>query len=717
MTNELLIEQLLCELTLEEKIDMIHGVALFHTREVPRLDIPELNMSDGTMGVRMEMKEDEWVAAGTTEDYASYLPCYSAVASTWNRELAYTAGKVLGEEARGRGKDVILAPGINIKRSPLCGRNFEYMSEDPRLVEELVVPVVKGIQENDVAACAKHFAANSQETERLWVDTIVDERTLNEIYFPGFKAAIDKAGLYSIMGAYNKLNGEHCCTSKKLLNDVLRKQWGFDGVIVSDWGGVHDTELAVESALDVEMDVTYEFDKHYMAKPLLERVSNGLISEELVDEKVRNILRLMLRLRMIGEDKNNRKAGSYNTREHQSKAYDVAAESLILLKNEENVLPLSPEKVGKVAVIGANASRVHADGGGSAEIKALYEITPLMGIKKLLGGNGKVSYAPGYYVPGKGARPDISWQADSTKTVDEHGVQVSLISEEERAKRGAKCLEEALELAKRSDTVIFFGGLDHDYDVEGLDRKNMELPYNQDKVLEELLKIKPDTIVVMYAGSPVNMPWLSDVKTLLWSYYAGMEGGNAIADTLFGKVNPSGKLAETFIKDVDQCPAKCGETFGRKDSVTYEEGVMVGYRHYDTEGTDVNFPFGYGLSYTTFDYDNVYVTPLRSDGTVEVSCDITNTGAVTGKEIVQVYVAPKKECNIIRPAHELKAFEKIELKPGETKKVLFTLNEKDFSYYDVEKKSFTVGLGEYDIEIAASSRDIKLTGIIGYYTD
>ncbi len=711
MNSEKYIEDIIGKLTIEEKVKMIHGTGLFHTGAVPRLDIPEINMSDGTMGVRMEHKENQWIAVGDTDDYVTYLPCYSAVASTWNREMAYKAGKVLGEEARGRGKDVILAPGVNIKRSPLCGRNFEYMSEDPRLVEEMVVPIVKGIQENDVAACAKHFAANSQETERLWADMVVDERTLNEIYFPGFKEAIDKGGLYSIMGAYNKLNGEHCCTSKKLLNEVLREKWGYDGVVISDWGGVHDTKLAVESALDIEMDVTNEFDNYFMANPLLEKVKSGEVSEELIDDKVRNVLRLMLRIKMIGEEKNTRKSGCYNTREHQDMVREIAEESLILLKNEDNILPLDAKKVGKVAVIGANANRVHADGGGSAEIKALYEITPLMGIKKLLGGNVDVKYAPGYYVPGKGARPEISWQADSTKTVDENGVQVSLISEEERKLRGEKCLKEAIELVKDSDTVIFVGGLDHDYDVEGLDRGNMKLPYEQNKVLEEILKIKPDTVVVMYAGSPVEMPWLEETKALLWSYYAGMEGGTAIADVLFGTVNPSGKLAETFIKSLEQCPAKKGETFGKKDSTVYKEGIMVGYRHYNTENTDVNFCFGHGKSFTSFTYNNLKISESEDKENIEVFCDITNEGNIAGKEIVQLYVAPKNESKFARPFHELKAFEKIELEKKETKTIKFILNRKDFSCYDVDEKAFVSVSGEYELQIGASSRDIRLAQI------
>ncbi len=703
--KEQLIETLLEQLTLEEKIGMIHGAGLFRTEGVERLGIPELYMSDGPMGVRAEFADDEWRNVGTTEDYVSYMPCNSAIASTWNTELAESAGEVLGAEARGRGKDVILAPGINIKRSPLCGRNFEYMSEDPRLVEELVVPMVKGIQKSDVAACVKHFAANSQETERLWVDTIVDRRTLEEIYFPGFKAAVEKGGIFSLMGAYNLLNGEHCCTSKSLLNKVLREEWGFDGMIVSDWGGVHDTKLAAESALDIEMDVVYTFDQHSMAQPLLEKIRAGELSEDLVDEKIRNILRMMLRLNMIGENSADRKSGTYNTQEHRGKLLDAARESIILLKNEQELLPVNEKTAGKIAVIGQNAAAIHSNGGGSAEIKALYEISPLMGIKKLLGGNGKVTYAPGYAIPSKVHRDGISWQADSTKHLDEATPQMTEEQTAQDEKKAAAYREEALRLAAESDTVIFVGGLNHDYDVEGLDRNDMKLPYGQDELVEALLEVNENVIVVMYAGSPVEMPWADKAKAIVWSYYAGMEGGTAIAEVLFGRVNPSGKLAETFIKDVSQCPAHTIGEFAKTDKVEYKEGVMVGYRYYDTKNTPVNFCFGHGLSYTGFSYSDMDATADK------VTVTVKNTGAREGSEVVQLYVKPLHSQKD-RPMHELKAFTKIFLKAGEEKKVEMVLNSKDFTYYDMEKQDFVVESGEYEIEIGASSRDIRLTKTI-----
>ncbi len=676
------IEDLLSRLTLEEKVSMIHGGGLFRTAPVERLGIPALWFSDGPMGVRLEFAENEWRNTGLTDDYVTYLPCNSALASTWNRRLAHKAGSVLGEEARGRGKDVILAPGINIKRTPLCGRNFEYMSEDPCLVGQMAASLIRGVQEHDTAACVKHFAANSQEEDRLWVDTLVDEKTLREIYLPGFEAAVKEGGVLALMGAYNRLNGEHCCTSVSLLNRILREEWGYDGLVVSDWGGVHDTVLAAQSGLDVEMDVRYDFENHYLAKALLEKIRGGQVEEGLIDEKVRNILRLMLRLKMIGPEKDSRKPGAYNTPGHRAAALAVAEESIILLKNEDHVLPLSTG-VKTVAVIGGNAVAVHSFGGGSAEIKALYEITPLMGIKKLLGGNAKVSYAPGYGLPELGSRPEISWQASSTQDVQRP--QEPVLTQ--------ASLEEALELAKNSDAVIFVGGLNHDYDVEGLDRRNMKLPYGQDAVLSALLDVRPDTVVVMYAGSPVEMPWLEKAGTLVWSYYAGMEGGTALANVLFGKTNPSGRLAETFLKNAGQCPAKIAA--GR---VEYTEGTMVGYRHYDT-GVDVNFCFGHGLGYTEFSYSGLTVQGR------EVTLTVKNTGLRSGMETVQLYLAKDG-------VHQLRAFEKLALEPGQEKNVRFTLTDRDFAQWDAAAKAFTVVPGEYEIQIGASSRDIRLTAII-----
>ncbi len=698
------IERLLKELTLDEKIGMIHGKGLFETKGVERLGIPPLKLSDGPMGVRNEFPGDSWVPVGNSDDYVSYLPSNSALASTWNRKLAGKCGQVLGEEARGRGKDVILAPGINIKRSSLCGRNFEYMSEDPYLAGEMAVPLIEGIQKADVAACVKHFALNNQETERLWVEVEVSDQALREIYLPAFKKAVKKAGALSLMGAYNRYKGEHCCESKELLTDILRKEWGYDGMVVSDWGAVHDTKKAAESALDLEMSVTYDFDNYCLARPLKEAVEKGEISEGLIDEKVKNILRLMDRLHMLPGE--HRQSGSYNTPEHQKTLLKAAEESIVLLKNENHILPLKPERIRKLLVVGDNANRAHSGGGGSAEIKALYEITPLLGIKMLLGGNTRVDFCQGYLADDLLTK-EAGWQEESRKdgggkTAGEKDTDGALLQKQKELR------EEALRKAALYDQVIFVGGLNHQQDLEGQDRPDMKLPYAQDQLILELLKAKPDTVVVMAAGSPVEMgAWLSRAKALVWNWYAGMEGGKALAEVLFGKVNPSGRLPESFPFSHMDCPAHCIGEFPGGKTVAYREGIFVGYRYYETRQMPVAFPFGYGLSYTEFTYERLKAR-VKGNGNgakVQVTLGVVNTGAMKGKEVVQLYVG-RKNSGEDRPIRELKAFDKISLKPGEIKNLEFMLDMEAFSYYDEKEKEFRVEKGAYIISVCRSAHEV-----------
>lgn len=699
------IQEILLQMTLEEKVSMIHGRGFFRTAAVKRLGIPELVMSDGPMGVRQQFPDDSWIPVGNSDDYVTYAPSNSALAATWNPELAYEGGRMLGEEARGRGKDVILAPGINIKRDPLCGRNFEYMSEDPHLIETLAVPFIKGVQESDVAACVKHFAANNQETDRMMVDTLVDERSLREIYFPGFKAAVQEGGSYSLMNAYNKLNGAHCSENKELLDKVLREEWKYDGTVISDWGSVHTTKEAAEASIDVEMSVTTNFDEYYFANPLIEAVKKGVVREEDVDNKVRNILRMMFRLKMMGPEASYRKAGAYNTLEHQQGTRRIAQEAILLLKNEEKVLPLTKERLGKIAIIGKNAEYNHAGGGGSAEIKALYEISPLLGLKEALGGNVDIAYAPGYFIPGKKDVNEVNWQEASLErqVMGEENPD----SEEQKALRAEiqenrqRLKEEACALAREADVVIFVGGLNHDYDVEGRDRADMKLPYGQDELIDALLQIAPNLIVVMVAGSAVEMPWLSKVKALVWCYYSGMETGNALADILLGKKNPSAKLPETFpAAYADTVTAKNGQ-FGLEEKVEYKEGIFVGYRYYEKENVKPAFPFGYGLSYTTFALENLEVEQ-KNDMSVTASVDVTNTGTMAGAEVVQCYVTDC-ECSVERPVKELKAYKKVFLEPGEAKKITLELPTKAFAFYDVEQKAFRVEPGRFLIQVGNAS--------------
>ncbi|WP_246240609.1 glycoside hydrolase family 3 C-terminal domain-containing protein [Anaerocolumna sedimenticola] len=591
------LEELIGIMTLDEKIGMIHGNQLFQTKGIERLGIPPFISSDGPMGCRMDYKPASWQVIGQNYDYTSYLPSNTALAATWNPDISYETGKILGKEARGRGKDMILAPGINMMRTPLCGRSFEYMGEDPYLAAEMVVPLIQGIQENDIAACVKHFAVNSQETNRTTVNAIVDERTLQEIYFPAFKAAVQKGKAAAVMGAYNKLNGSYCCHNDYLLNEVLRKDWGFDGFVISDWGGVKDTVEAAFHGLDMEMSVTDNFDEYYMAAPLKKLVEEGKIPENIINDKVRNILRVMNRLNMLDGE---RKADSYNDTEDRIQLRKAAEESIVLLKNKQNILPLDEKKIKHILIVGDNGDRLHALGGGSAEIKALYEISPLLGMHMLLGGNVTIQYEPGYYTSVVGNVWDEGWQANSLEE-DSAFWNREDSKNSERAEKNREYRQKALDAAKNADVVIYIGGLNHDYDVEGMDRRSLKLPYGQDTLILDLLSVRKDLIVVMMTGSPVDMSaWLDKTDTLVQTWYNGMEGGYALAEILFGKVNPSGKLPETFPMTLADTPA-CQSGISQDDKeIIYTEGVFIGYRHYDSNHIKPAFPFGFGLSYTDF---------------------------------------------------------------------------------------------------------------------
>lgn len=725
------IEKTVRKLTLDEKLAMIHGATLFQSGAVERLGIPAIITSDGPMGVRAEFMSDRWIPAGNNDDMVSYLPSNSALASTWNPKLAHDMGHVLGAEARGRGKDVILAPGINIKRDPKCGRNFEYMSEDPKLAATLAVPFIQGVQENDVAACVKHFAANCQETDRLMVDEEIDDRTLYEIYLPAFKAAVQEGGAYSIMGAYNKINGYHCCENKMLLDGILRMEWGFDGAVISDWGGVHKTKEAAECSMDLEMSVFPDFDDYKLANPLKELVEKGEVSEDRIDAKVRNLLRMMYRLKMIGKHKDNRQSGAYNVPEHREAILKTAEESIILLKNENKTLPLDAKKIKKLVVIGQNAAKVHSDGGGSAEIKSLYEICPLMGLKMYLGGNVQVEYVKGYYVPEKPKTFEQNWQATSLDDLKDTNVGQAVRDEahehenhrkgeEERLaklekekveihEKNRQLFAQAVEAAKDADAVIFVGGLNHDFDSEGFDRSDMKLPYEQDLLIEELLKVRKDAIITFVGGSPVEMPWRDKAQAILWSYYAGMETGNAFAKVIFGEVNPSGKLAETFPARYEDCATGKNGQFGKWGAIKLEEGLYYGYRHFDRQRITPAFCFGHGLSYTTFEYSGLTMKAEKGKN-VKLSFTVKNTGKKAGAEIAQVYIAPISP-SVDRPVKELKAYAKVELAAGKSKKVSLTLTQQDFAYFDEHLHDFIADAGDYEILIGASCEDIRLKGI------
>ena len=659
------IKELLAQMTLDEKIQMIHGTGFFHTGEVKRLGIPQLMTSDGPMGVRGEFYDNKWVFLGYNDDLVTYLPCNSALACTFNRKLAEAAGNVLGEEARGRGKDVILAPGINLKRSPLCGRNFEYFSEDGFLTAELAVPFVRGIQKNDVAACVKHFAVNNQETQRLEVDTDVDEDVLRDTYLEHFRKVLIDGGAYTVMSAYNKLYGDWCSESEFLLTKVLRDDWKYKGLVISDWGAIKDGTKAALAGCDIDMSVTDDFDNFKFANPLKEAVKKGEVPEEVIDTKVLRILNIMNRLHMLD---GRRKAGTYNSSAHQKAAYSVAAESIVLLKNEEKVLPLDKSKLKKVLVVGDNAIRQHSLGGGSAEIKALYEIAPLLGLKEKLGGNTKVDFLPGYAPEIATDATEFNWQE---KSLESQGI----ISDEklqkkkmlmEKSKEEVEKVKKALK-EEEYDSVIFIGGLSHNQDVEGTDRQDMKLPYGQDETIKEILKLRKDAVIVLIGGSSVEMKeWADKAETIVWSYYNGSEGGRALADVLLGNVNPSGKLPETFYKNLKDCSAHSVGTFGDPKKVHYKEGHLIGYKYTDAKKIPVQFPFGYGLSYTTFALEGEKVDMNKRVLTV----NLHNKGRVDGKEVVFVYGDSKK-----KKVRELIGFEKVSLGRGKKTKVTISFAE------------------------------------------
>jgi beta-glucosidase len=656
--------KLIEQMTLEEKIGLLHGDGFFQTKGVKRLGIPPLKMSDGPMGVRHDFPKASWIAKGLSSDYVTYFPSNTALAATWNPELAYIFGQDLGAETRGRGKDVILAPGINIIRHPFCGRNFEYMSEDPFLITKMAPPIVRGIQENDVAACVKHFALNNQETNRLEVNVEVDDQALEEIYLPGFKACVDEGDAYTFMGAYNKFRGDYACESTFLLQDILRGRWGYDGIVISDWGACHSTDQAMEAGLDIEMSVTDDFDSYYYADSLYQKVMDGIIDEALVDEKVERILHLMEHIHML---EGPRKKGNYNSYEHQTNTLITAEESIVLLENKANFLPLNPDDYQRIAVIGDNANRQHSLGGGSAEIKALYEKTPLAGIHHYLGGNHQITYVQGY-----------SCQSDVTQD------QLSNLR------------MTALRMASQNDLVIFVGGLNHDFDTEGKDRQSYQLPFGQDRLIQELHTVNPNLLVVNMSGSAVDLTIAKTYsKALIHTWYNGMEGGTALANVIFGKVNPSGKLPFTMAKALIDYPSERLGEFPGDETVHYHEGVFVGYRYFDYEQIEPLYAFGHGLNYSQFALSDIEKT--ENEETFTFTMTLKNTSVVDGKEVIQVYVEDE-EPKGKRPIRELKGFKKVFVAAKSEESVRITIDKKDIAHLS-QKLKFHFGF---------SSRDIKM---------
>ncbi|MFC0772165.1 glycoside hydrolase family 3 C-terminal domain-containing protein [Terrimonas alba] len=683
------IRSLISQMTLQEKVSLLHANSKFYVSDIKRLGIPEWALSDGPHGVRAEINRDNWAYAGWTNDSATCFPPGTALAASWNPRLAYERGLVLGEEARFRKKDILLGPGINIIRSPLCGRNFEYMSEDPFLISKMSVAYIKALQTKDVAASVKHWLANNQEEHRDSVDVTMSERALREIYLPGFKASVMEGGAYTVMAAYNKFRGDWCSENDYLNRQILRKEFGFKGVLMTDWAAAHTTVKAALTGLDLEMGTDKkDYNEWYFANPLIKEVEEGKVPVSVVDEKVANVLRVMMKTKMF--DEAIREKGKMNTKEHQQAAYNDAAEAAVLLQNKGNLLPLNFGKLKSIAIIGDNATRKHCDGGLSSEIKALYEITPLQAMQQKFGATVKINFAQGYEKQSSFKEGNNSGQSGSTK-VD------------------WKLIDEAVAVARQSDVVIIFGGLNHDFDTESSDKQNMDLPYGQEILMQEVAKANPNTVVVIIAGSPVKLTGIVHrVPSILWSWFGGMEAGNAVADLLSGQVNPSGKLPFTLPVSLEQSPAHALGNFpGRDLKVNYEEDILVGYRWFDTKKIQPQFPFGYGLSYTSFSISN-FSTDKSSYGkneTIHAKFIIKNTGSSYGAEVAQLYVSDPV-CSVLRPEKELKAFEKIFLKPGETKTVEMQVKVADLAFYDESKKGWNTEAGEYVLQLGNSSRTI-----------
>ena len=690
------IEKLIKKMTLEEKVGLLHGNSKFYVAGVERLGIPEWSLSDGPHGVRAEINRHDWAYAGWTNDSASYFPTGTAFAAAWNPELAYRRGEVLGEEARWRKKDVLLGPGVNIIRSPLCGRNFEYMSEDPYMNSVLAVAYIKGLQSRDVACSVKHFAVNNQETNRTTVDVECSERALREIYLPAFKAAVQEGGALTVMAAYNKFRGEFCAENNYLVRKILRNEWGFDGVYVTDWGAAHSTVPSMEAGLDLEMGTLIDkYEDWYYANPLIEAVKSGKIPMSLVDEKVGDVLRVMIKTNVL-DPKKRFGPGSMNTKEHQQATYDAAAEAIVLLKNQNNLLPLDFSSIKSLAVIGDNATRKHSNGGLSSEIKAVYEVTPLEALRAKWGDKVDIRFAQGY--------EKLSTFVEGSNNGQSSGTFSSKTQESDAL------LKEAVEVARTSDVALLVCGLNHDYDTESFDRLNMDIPYGQVELIQEVVKANPRTIVIMIAGSPLNMAAVDICSpAIVWAWFNGMEGGNALVDVLSGKVNPSGKMPFTTPVSLDQSPAHAlGNVPGRDLKVNYEEDILVGYRWFDTKGLPVVYPFGYGLSYTTFNYSNLNTDKKTYDqaDTIQATFTLTNTGDREGAEVAQLYVSDPV-CSVMRPVKELKGFKKVFLKPGESRRITLDIPVSSLAFYSEAQSQFVVEPGEFILQLGASASDIK----------
>ncbi|WP_347026793.1 glycoside hydrolase family 3 C-terminal domain-containing protein [Bacteroides ovatus] len=682
------VEDALSRMTIREKINIIHAQAKFSSAGVPRLGIPELWHSDGPHGVRMEIAWNSWEKAGWTNDSCTAFPALTCLSATFDPDMALLYGRTIGAEARYRKKDILLGPGINICRIPLNGRNFEYMGEDPYLASKMCVPYIKGVQENGVAACVKHYALNNQEKWRNESDVQISDRALFEIYLPAFKAAVQKGGVWTLMGAYNKYQGQYCTHNQRLMNHILKGNWGFDGVVISDWGSTHDLKEAILNGLDLEMGTGTNglstqwgqgYDAYYLAVPFLKLIEKGEIPISVLDEKVRRVLRLMFRTVM----NRNRSLGSLASPEHAEIARKIASQGIVLLKNADNFFPIPVDRYKRILIVGENATKTLTVGGGSSELKVKKEVSPLEGLQNRYG-KENIIYARGY----------------STEQGDNN----------EALKR------EALEKAEKAEVVIYIGGLNKNsyQDCEGVDRNVYQMPGEQNDLIEELLRVNKNMGVILISGNAVSMPWVEKVPALIQSWYLGSEAGNATADVVSGEINPSGKLPFSIPKRLEDNGAiSYGESSYPGDEKNgkktyYMEDILVGYRWHDTKKIPALFAFGHGMSYTTFKYGRVLTDKEEYEKTdeIKISVALTNNGNMAGSEVVQIYVS-QHHPSMPRPLKELKAFKKIYLKPGKSQVVNLNIPVKELAFYDDKKQEWVVESDKFTIYCASSSVDIK----------
>ncbi len=695
------VEDALSRMSLEEKVAMTHAQSKFSSAGVPRLGIPEVWHSDGPHGIRAEVLWDDWNQAGWTNDSCTAFPALVGLAATWDRELARLYGTSIGAEARYRKKDILLGPGINMGRTPLNGRTFEYMGEDPYLAGEMVVPYVQGVQSNGVAACVKHFALNNQEVRRTETSSNVDDRTLYEIYLPAFKKAVQEGGAWAVMGSYNLYNNQFNCHNKRLLCDILKGEWGFDGVVVSDWGGCRDDDEAVTNGLDIEMGTWTDgltegasdaYSRYHLAKPYLERLRDGRASQAGLDDKVRRILRTVFRTSMGAE----RHYGSFASPEHFAAARKIAAEGIVLLRND-GLLPLQPASGARILVVGENAVKKMCVGGGSSNLKTQHEIIPLEALQ--------AAFSPAEVVWERGYVGDVSTSYNRVSTGQD-------LSENRSAD---KLLSDAVAAALEADYVLYIGGLNKSggQDNEGTDRADIVLPYGQDALIEALAGTGKPLVVVNISGSPVAMPWAEKANAIVQAWYGGSEAGHALADVLSGAVNPSGKLPFTMPLALSDGPIRTERQYPgiREEGQEwwqeyYDEGIFIGYRWYDTQGIPVQYSFGYGLSYTRFALSGAAIRPSGKGW--KVSATLTNTGDVAGAEVVQLYLSDP-EASVPRPAKELKGFQKVFLQPGESRELHFLIDREDLSWFDADAHAWVAEPGDFQALLGSSSADILAT--------